>query len=231
MGKRIFLGVFIVSVLAFLCLGLTSKPEKYIRDRVVMIQGNGISCTGVQIRAASGINYILTAGHCNKTIVEGKVSVVTEDGNRRLRWVLGEDPTSDLLLVEGLPNATGLDLATSEHANEPVRAVTHGGAKPLYETKGVLLGYEVSKAAMKPAADKSECPESKYEILEIPEIGLTMCVLAVEEVVTTASIVPGSSGGPVLNEANEVVGIASMTDGYFGYLVKLSDIRLFLAGY
>jgi hypothetical protein len=209
------------------------KTETYLRGRVVMIQGNGVSCTGEQVRAPSGVDYILTAGHCNKTIVNGKIEVTTADGKKLQRAVIAEDPTSDLLLIEGLPGVRGLDVAASTRPEERVMTLTHGGRKPTYRTDGFIVGEEIVQAIVSLNTEESECLKqgSKYSMFTIEELGIKACVISVEETVTTASIVPGSSGGPVMNSAGDLIGVASMCDGFFGYTVRLLDIRAFLAGY
>lgn len=51
--------------------------------------------------------------------------------------------------------------------------------------------------------------------------------------VTSAWVVMGSSGGMVVNDAGKLVGIMSAKDinGPFSYMINLSDIKAFTAGY
>lgn len=223
--------LFCLGVLIATYAVMPARSDKWIWKRVVQLEGNGIFCTGEQIRAPSGVDYILSAGHCMKMSENGSVNVTTEDGKHLSRRVIAEDMTSDLMLIEGLPNLQGFDVGTYVYKQEKVRAITHGGAKPTYETRGELLGVDSVNIPMKAIQEDAECSGSKYKILTIEELGLKLCILSVEETVTTAKIIPGSSGGPIINEDAELVGVASATDGNFGTLVKLSDIRLFIAGY
>lgn len=231
--KKLYASLFSL-IVALSCFALAGRSDSYLRNRVVMVKGNGISCTGEQVRAPSGVDYILTAGHCNKAIVDGKIEVITESGARLMRSVIAEDPTSDLLLVEGLPNLRGLDVAATVMPFERVITLTHGGRKPTYKTEGVIVsGSENVKAVTSLGESVEDCKKrgAKYDSIVIEDIGLVACVLSVEETVTTATIVPGSSGGPVMNSSGELIGVASMCDGFFGYTVRLLDIRAFLAGY
>jgi V8-like Glu-specific endopeptidase len=59
----------------------------------------------------------------------------------------------------------------------------------------------------------------------------TMCVVDTMEMASNADIVPGSSGGVVLDDDDQVVGVVSAGDGHFGYFVSTSDIRSFLTGF
>jgi S1-C subfamily serine protease len=58
-----------------------------------------------------------------------------------------------------------------------------------------------------------------------------MCFLKVVEVATTAKVVPGSSGGMVVDDVGDLIGVVSASNGDFGFLVRLQDIKNFLAKY
>lgn len=77
--------------------------------------------------------------------------------------------------------------------------------------------------------EKRECSLPKNEIVE--SIFGTFCAVRGLETATTAEIVPGSSGGAIVNASGDIIGIASMTDGHFGYIVRLLDIQIFIANY
>ena len=211
--------------------------DDYIRDRVVLLTGNGIACSGAQVRAPSGKDYILTAGHCRDTVTEGAATTTTDNGKTRERSFVAEDPTSDLMLLEGLPGLSGLAIGDSAPRLTRVRAFTRGGLQPTYETSGVIVGTEIAQAPVD--LDEEHCVGSKYQTQDVnPFIALLLglstgrlCLLAVEETVSTTPIAQGSSGGPLLDASGDLVGIASMTSPTFSTWVKLSDIRAFLAGY
>ena len=210
-----------------------NKSEEYLRDRVVMLIGNGHRCSGEQVRAPSGVDYILSAGHCSVTAVDGSIEIQTEDGAILKRRVIAEDPNSDLLLIEGLPNVHGLNVAVQAKKFEHIRTFTHGHAMATYKTEGMLLQNVETKFITGEIHSKKEQDSCvaipKYKTFNI--YSGEVCILDVEETATSASIVPGSSGGMVVNSHGDLVGVASATDGYFGYLVRLSDIQAFLAAY
>ncbi len=212
---------------------VTDSQENLIRSRVVKLKGAHGMCSGEQIRTDSGQDYILTAAHCRHFEENGSITVINESGQSIQRRVIAEDINSDLLLLEGLPNMKGLAIAKNSYNRQRVRTFTHGRNLPTYETQGVLIGDTLVKVPVKIISTEEEAAACvampKYKIEE--NIFARFCVLAVQEMGTTALIVPGSSGGVVVDSSGDVVGVASASGDNFGWLVTLGDIQRFLAAY
>lgn len=207
-----------------------------IRTKIVKLQGNGYQCSGEQVTARSGQNYILSAGHChNLADKNGSVEVITEDRRSIQRKIIAEDKFSDLLLIEGLPNLKGLQVAKYDRANQEVVTYTHGRGMDTYTTRGNLVQYQ----SIDILHGEIHSPEDLKYCSSMPKLSVQqswfsqVCVMRVTETVTTAHVVPGSSGGAVLNADAELVGVVSAgdQDGSFGYLVTLYDIQRFLYSY
>lgn len=235
--KRKSLGKALIAVgIALGIVALNLNSEAHLRDRSVMLVSKLGSCSGEQVRAPSGIDYILTAGHCGVLAVNGSIEVITESGKHLQRRVIAEDPKSDLLLLEGLPSLKGLEIANKSERFQHVRTFTHGKGMKTYKTEGELIQDDhldviLSLMGEEGSADKCDMPKQKIEEIEVFIFKLKACCLSVDETITTALIVPGSSGGMVVDDGGKLVGVASASAGPFGALVRLKDIRKFLTAY
>ncbi len=229
--RSVLCGVMAIGLMA------CGPSEKSIRDKVVKLSGEHGMCSGEQVKAPSGDMYILTAGHCRTLEKDGSILVTKEDGTQLRRNVIAEDPNADLLLLEGLPNVEGLSIADNSYRRQDVRTFTHGRNFDTYKTSGVLIQQQkiqILNSIILDEKDEAACKDPKYKIMEVPIFfGFTIkaCLLDVEEMATTAMIVPGSSGGAVVSNAGELVGVVSAGGDTFGWLVPLSAIHVFLAGY
>ncbi len=215
------------------------KSEHFIKNRVIKLTSGQGGCSGEQIHAPSGKDYILTAAHCIVLKNESnEIQATTEYGVSLPRKIIAEDPYSDLLLLEGIPGLRGLDIAESDYRNQEIRTFTHGALLDTYKTTGVLINdreVQVPIDIISSEAQEAACIKMpKNKVGEINIFGLfvfKVCVLNVDEIATTAMIVPGSSGGPVVDGYGDLVGVVSAGGNGFGWLVTLHDIRHFLHNY
>lgn len=228
--------IMIASLLSNAHGNLARNSDYYIMHRSVKLKSDRGSCSGEQVVAPSGVSYILTAAHCNILITpRNTILVETEDKQELERAVIAEDPNSDLLLLEGLPNVRGLEIAEKYKADREVRTFTHGKGYDTYKTVGHLIQRvrtAIALGIVEPGKE-SECqmPKNKIQV-SITEFGVNpVCLLDVVEMGTTAKIAPGSSGGIVVDSDGKLVGVVSAGSKDFGFLVTLEDIQLFLSGY
>lgn len=213
------------------------RSDYYSKSKSVKLELEGFGqCSGEQIVAPSGHTYILTAAHCKELRGDkNSITVSTEDGTKLERAIIAEDLKSDLLLLEGIPDKGGLSIADSSYQGQHVRTFTHGHGFPTYESQGALVGNSHVHVMLGIIGINymGSCKGAKYKIIDIDAgfMVVQACTLDVEETASTAFIVPGSSGGMIVNDSGELVGVVSAGDGVFGYFVKLSDIQDFLEGY
>lgn len=210
--------------------------EDYMTARSVKLYSSAGSCSGVQVKAPSGISYILTAGHCNiLASPQNTIQVETETHLILERRIVAEDPSSDLMLLEGVPNLKGLEPASEYNMKEDIMTFTHGKGYATYKSSGRLIQLanikvliDVMNEGSKVLCDK---PKNMIAHLETSSGFVAACLLSVTEMASTAKIVPGSSGGMVVDQKGRLVGIASATGADFSMFVQLDDIRAFLSGY
>lgn len=236
--KKVIIGILAgFAIIASMCAH-RERGDSYIRDRVVQIVSDaGASCSGEQIHSKAGVDYILTAGHCKELGKDGSYHVITEDGRHMERKLIAEDPSSDLLLLEGVPGMKGIEIAHHSYAQEHVRTHTHGHAYKTYKTEGVLIQdqrMEIPLFLAETAEQLQMCSSMpKYEVVPIQTMfgPLPVCVLTVQETVMTAFISPGSSGGPVLDDDGALVGVVSASGEGYGFMVPTTALHAFLDNY
>lgn len=206
-----------------------STTNTYIRDRVVKLENDLGECSGVQVKAHSGKSFILTAAHCGHLNKDGFITVIAEDGNHYEKHILAEDDKADLLILEGIDSLSGLEVAANLIKTQVIRTFTHGHNLDTYMTEGVVI----QESLIEPSVGLI-CPNSsvKYRQRDLYDIftgqNIPGCYMSEMVTVTTALVVPGSSGGCVVDVNDELVGIVSATDGTFGYMVPIRDVQRFL---
>ena len=234
--KRTIWFLIILSALFFTYEWASLKSDDYLRARVVKLGGNHMMCSGEQVRAPSGVDYILSAAHCRPIQdADGNFSVTTEDGRTMKRRLIAEDPVSDLILIEGMPNLRGLDVGDSVDFKQHVRTFTHGNNLATYKTEGVIVDNKeigVPAFVIENEAMEASCSLPKLKIVDLTLFGgPKICIMDVTETITTAFIAHGSSGGLAVDDSGDLIGVVSTGGDGFGGLVKLSDIKSFLKNY
>lgn len=231
--------IILFCVFLVLCIiKITSyKSESYLRSKVVQLKSDEGSCSGVQVNANSGINYILTAGHCEGLAdKQGRIDVRLDGGKYIKRRIIEVSKYTDLMLLEGIPDLKGLDVAEQYRIGEHLRSFTHGAGLDTYKTEGELIQVSIIDIlihSIKTEEDELMCSQPKHKIVKVQSIfgDLNMCALHIKVFMSTAQVVPGSSGGLIVNDKGQIVGIVSGGDAVFGAFVPQDDIIVFLERY
>lgn len=224
-------------LLVLACIAAVAHPKQsandWVRDRVVLLKSIKGSCSGEEIQTPSGKTMTLTAGHCKALLINNQMTAEMEDGKEYTLTLIAIDDKSDLMLLAGVPGKV-LKIAKSyEDKHQHVHTMTHGHGMPSYRTDGELLketDNQVLAFLINSNEDAVTCekiPGSTIEMVSFLQLG---CLTTWHSMMTTARIIPGSSGGPLLNDKEELIGVASVSEPTTGFsgMVTLEDIHAFL---
>jgi hypothetical protein len=216
----IIAGSFAIGVgLGFFTVGVYGvyqhRSNEFARDHVVQLSGNHVLCTGIEIQAPSGSVYTLTAAHCEHMVGDdGKVDFEDEHHNTGRIKIIKKDNVVDLMLLDQAMNS-GFRIAKKLYVYEPVHSMAHGIGMPSYRTDGEIL-FESRIIEM------TVCTDS------------WTCITPPGRIVATVPVLPGASGGPLLDSSNDLVGVIDATYNQFPIFsahVTLGDVKDFLKGY
>lgn len=205
-----------------------THSDVYIRDRVIKLQGDKGGCSGIQVQAPSGSVYILSARHCKAITSTGTITATDEQGHTKKVMIIAVDEASDLLLLSPMSNKF-ITISDKLSIHEHIHTLTHGNMQPTYRTDGEALADLQIGVVLREVETNEEAAQCEKDGGKI-SIGLfsAVCYVTLNLRAGTAWVVPGSSGGAVLNEKGQLVGIVSVGGGFFAGYVRLQDINKFL---
>lgn len=201
-------------VLSFVALAVScsmlsiSDNDKMDRDRVVRLSGNGGYCTGAMIIAPSDKPYIITAAHCNvlRSKEDNTINAETEDGMIYQVHIVKMDVDNDLMILDPIPGRSlGFVIAPRIEKHQKVHTMSRGKGFPSYRTDGEFLDIIVLPMG--------------FDFLSLAPINVTFAA-------TTAWVIPGSSGGPMLSEHGELIGVIQAMDMEFLHISYISPLKV-----
>lgn len=184
-------------------MGALEEIAEAVRDNARKVDG---SVVGIGHRGGLGSGIVTAAGSVltNAHNVRGEeVTVTFADGRRETGNVQGIDPDADLAVIGvDTKDATPLELANADlSVGAPVFAASNPGGRGLRVTFGLVSGVQRSFRGPRGRTIRG----------------------AVEH---TAPLLPGSSGGPLLDRSGRVLGVNTNRLGEGFYLAVPVDETL-----
>jgi len=174
-----------------------------VTSKVIAVGCNGGAEAGSSWPLASG--YVVTNAH----VVAGSrnVQVETPNGTRYTMTVVVFDPNTDLAVLY--------------NPAIRLRPLTLLNADPARGTRGAVIGYPGGDSEQVVAAAVSGTERaSGYNIY-----GDTVVTRDIE--VLAAQVIPGNSGGPIVNNVGQIIGVvfaASTTQANVGYALTIPQV-------
>lgn len=218
-----------------------SELRNKVASEVVYVYGHidseySVFGTGFHVIAPSGRPYIVTNRHVCENSTDG--TVVIDTGTYKIRKkILYEDSLHDLCLIQNVyPN--GLYLAHGVAQGQIVSAIGHPKGFDITMTSGEVVGYDPISinTRIQNVDQENKCKKWKNNTVNMvnDDSGQTVEVCTTTEagLITTATIHPGSSGSPVVDNDGNVIGVMFCTDSddNWGRAVPLQYLKAFLKG-
>jgi hypothetical protein len=137
------------------------------------------------------------------------------------------------MLLEGMPNLEGIQIASHLEARQHLMAITHGLGMATHRADGEMMEAQkiaVGLGSVGSDEEKRAC-EAKPKQKVVGSFFGDVCALVVTENITTVHVDPGSSGGPVVDMSGRLAGIVSVGSESISGLVTLEDIHTFMSAY
>lgn len=170
--------------------------------------------TGVYIKLPSGNVAILTNAHvCGVKNEQNMVWVLNDEDRAIPRKVLEESKTSDICLIEGLPDHRGLDLGEDPSFGDNIYIVGHPRLMPTTMVNGEIFTKQfvdvlIAISIVPISSDSCNLPKNRVEKEDSFFGPVWLCLEHIESYISTAQILPGNSGSPVVNDSGKLVGLA-----------------------
>lgn len=194
--------------------------------------------SGFHVKAPSGQVYIMTNAHVCEVGKNGVIYIQDDYGRSIPRQIIEVSKVTDLCLVQALPNPKSyLKVGAEPKPGQIVAAVGHPQLMPTTMSRGEVIGQQevdVLDHFINPTDPEDRCDLPKNKKIRVNTFfgPQTACVVHINANLTTAVILPGNSGSPVVGFYGELVGVFfAGNQANWGLAVTLKDVKQVLSVY
>jgi S1-C subfamily serine protease len=240
--KKFIIVLAIVAVYLFIGTQALSQSQIFALGaaqtvKIVNPDNEDSGGTGFAVRTPSGKLYTMTNAHVC-AITKGSF-MLAKYGNKKLRLqIISISDTTDLCLLEAIPELSGLELAGRVDMYDGVYLVGHPMLQPISITAGWVRGRGFTPVGYCNVKAKLQVlPSEQVNRNNLPGFLQNLfdevdCVRLMDSVMTNNYSLPGNSGSAVLNENGKVIGVLFAGDGRnTSLMVPLDLIHEFLVGF
>lgn len=228
---RFFVYSFIIWA-AIITLSFSCRAESLQDNSVVLLASPQVllhkafhSGTGFEVVAPSGAQYTVTNAHVCDEAYQGLLIADLDIYEGVFIHILYVDTAHDLCFLEPVKTRAPLRVSQENDIGGALTAIGHPRGGPLTTTHGIAL--ERNKiAAGEEIPVPAICGGNARRIVFSPDEKHALCLTDVDAFHSTIHIQPGSSGSPVLNGVNEVVGVIFSEDrDSTGFFIPVQYLR------
>ncbi len=179
--------------------------------------------TGFNLKTPAGSVVTVTAAHVCAYNEHNLLIADFDNPPWSFLHILALDPEHDLCFLEPAPDHPPLNIAVEAFEHQAIHTVgfPHGG----HETTTYGMSLEMKTGMAKDTGiDAYLCGGAGAKLIEKGKS--YFCIRQSEVVSSSMEVHPGNSGGPVINENNEVVGVLESEDPRTnrGYFIPLTPL-------
>jgi len=216
--KKFLSGILVIAAifnLDRLYYSRPTTPKQLIKTSVMILNSaETAGGSGVIFKSSSSGSEILTNAHVCGLLDNGG-SVITSDKKLKVRKFV-KSKMHDLCMVE-VEGDLGINIkvaASALEVGDRIRVVGHPALLPVIVQEGIVSRKMEINVNMCHKNDKKKCAEVKKFMSQL----------------TSALILPGSSGSPVFNESGELAGVVFAGEGElsFSFIVPQQYVEGFV---
>jgi len=233
----------VISVLLLLVTVLYLSPILKSVHWYTLVSKHKYIARLINERGAGGTGFVLMVGNRPIIITNAHVCNLSQNGFLLLELngtisiakILKAFQINDLCAVEAPKKIrSGFDLAAFYYIHQNVYVIGHPLLEPTSITEGELSSSIKITMEIQYNPTVETCSGDGFRIQEYFDIEhitqgiMSVCLRTTSALSTTATVMPGSSGSPMVNMFGNVVGVVYAGNNARSYVVPLEELKQFI---